>query len=56
VGNLILDNDPVIKHGITPNMARCIIGTPFADPLENLVAEGEDEGEDLNLGIFGMEI
>jgi hypothetical protein len=41
----------------TPNTTRCLIVRPFADPLGNLVAEGEeDEGENLNLGISKMQM
>jgi hypothetical protein len=51
---LILDDDCVVTCDITPNMAQCIIGTLFVDPLGNLVTEEEDEGEDLSIEIFGM--
>jgi hypothetical protein len=47
--SLILDNDPVIRCGLTLNTGRCIIGKPFADPPGNLVTEEENEGEDPNL-------
>jgi hypothetical protein len=40
-----------------PSTARCIIGRPFVDPLENLVTEQEeDEGENPNLRIFEMQM
>jgi hypothetical protein len=51
---MVLDDDCVIKCDITPNTARCIITTPFVDPLGNLVTEEEDEEEDPNLEIFEM--
>jgi hypothetical protein len=41
---------------ITPNRVRCISGTPFADPLGNLVTEEEGEEEDQNLEIFEMQM
>jgi hypothetical protein len=54
--SLILDDDRVIRCDITPNTARCIIGTPFADSLRNLPEKEEDEGEDPNPEIFKMQM
>jgi hypothetical protein len=53
----ILDNNRVIRFDITPNTARSIIGTPFADPQRNLVTEEEeDEEEDPKVEILEVQI
>jgi hypothetical protein len=54
--SLILDDDRAVRCDITPNTARYIIGTPFADLLGNLMTEREDEGEDPNREIFEMHV
>jgi hypothetical protein len=45
----------VIRCVITPKRTQCVIDTPFAGSLGNVVAE-EEEGEDSNLEIFEMQM
>jgi hypothetical protein len=39
--SLILHDGRVARCDITPNTARCIIETPFTDPLGNLITEAD---------------
>jgi hypothetical protein len=51
----MLDDDRVLRCGITPERARYLLGTPFTEIFTTLapMEEGKDD-DDLNLEVFAM--
>jgi hypothetical protein len=42
-----------LRCQVTPETARCLLGSPFADPLVERALAGEEEDEDdPNVGVF----
>jgi hypothetical protein len=52
--SVMLDDDRVLRCKITPETARCLLGTPFADPLAGLELTDEEEEGDPNVAVFAV--
>jgi hypothetical protein len=51
--SLLLDDDRVLRCQVTPETARCLLGSPFADPLvERALAGEEEDKDDPNIEVF----
>jgi hypothetical protein len=51
--SLMLDDDRVLRCKITPETARCLLGTPFADPFMGVeLGTEEEEDADPNVELF----
>jgi hypothetical protein len=55
--SLIFDDDRIIRCQITPETVRCLIGTPFSDPLTGIELENDEEdNDDPSVDIFASEM
>jgi hypothetical protein len=49
--SLVMNSDRIIRYAVTPEMARCIFGSPFEYHLMELATENKIEEEDVDPNI-----